>query len=712
MTAVAIASRPAPTYRGYVPRKALSPEHHPGDLIVDAWNVSAERVAPSRARQVFCRDIRRGFIGYEPPSDWGALYGNGARQAVTVRYGERTELDDDLTNELSRPAPRFERTPIGTTETAVSDADDFERWLNSLFDPDDGLASYPSVVGELVEYGEVAGLLIPSAASLMALPMWDKNGVPDPRIDKAGQGRRASRRSWQEVREHYLATTSPFECRLVNALDCAPRLTRGQGGRYEPSGLIVRTLFDEDDLIQRGYLWPSMGDREKIPRGYDSRNTYGAEGQVYLYEAYLLEAVRMPDGKVQLQPYVVYCVGGQNTGWRLTDRDDETTAMIHFGRQYGARSRLWTYEWGVTSRDDPAYMGRPAHYAVFNQLLNAESLMSDMLAHTKANAFMGKYLKVDSELLRTDPKAYLDAQQRFRTVREAKSGELRMIPGDIVTAPRADMGGDVRYIHEGILGNMRATTAQPSGPSASGHAQTVSTELNRAQKGAISEGARRVWQFFGQTAAMLAEVWLYEKAKIELPAYVTTEEPATLEQAEREGQTALPFNPRWTRGNWKISAKFPDGGNPVEIDLERSLAKDGFSTFELVRKKAGDPSPRTTWVKMQAERYMASPEYQAYLSQELAARRGKAFEQKIAALKAQNKITDSGTPISAIERGLGGAASTGAAGGTGQPGPAGSGNQQAIATQQRAGVTGGAMEAAARNLDARAAMGIQNPGVV
>lgn len=680
-------------------QRPITPDYHPGDRIADLFMSSAKRMAPSRERQIWKRDISRGFIGYEPPETWGLLYGNGARQAVTVRYGERTKLDDDLTNELSHPVPVYERTPIGTTETADTDADDFERWLESQKAE---LVDYPAVIGELVEYGELAGLLIPAEAAIMALPMWDKNGLPDPRLDKLGQGRKASRRNWREVREHYLATNSPFHSRPVNALDCAPRLERGQGGRYVAGGLVVRTLMDDDDLVQRGYRWPSMGDREKIPRGFDANNTYGAEGQVYLYEAFLKHFE--PKDK-RWTYYVVYSCGGETTGY-TEDDENEASAVVNFTQKYGAVLPLWTYQWGMTSRDDPAYMGRPAHYHVMSQLLNAESLQSDMLAHTKANAFQGKYLKLDSELLKTDPKAYLDAQQRFMTVSESRSGELKMIPGDIVVGPRADMGGDPIGVHESLMANVRQNTQQTGGASASGHAQTVSMEVNRAEKAAISEGGRRYVEWVGQTVAMLAETWLHDKAKIDLPVYVTTEEPASLEHEGREGQVALPFNQRWTRGNWRVKAAFPDGGNPVEIDLERSLAKDGFSTFELVRKKAGDPSPRTTWVKMMAERYMQSPEYQAYLADELAQRRGRATEQKLAKLRAQNEITQDGTPMAAVEKGLGAAASTGGAGGTGQPGAAG-GNQQTIAAQQRAGITGGAMESAGRLADARAAIGIQ-----
>ena len=81
--------------------------------LMDLWDSTARRLAPSRRRIAICQAIRRGVLTVRIPQSWlRGLEGQWLESAVP----ERWQRDLNLSNVIGEDEVAFTRTPLGSIE--------------------------------------------------------------------------------------------------------------------------------------------------------------------------------------------------------------------------------------------------------------------------------------------------------------------------------------------------------------------------------------------------------------------------------------------------------------------------------------------------------------------------------------------------------------------------------------------------------------------
>ena len=685
--------------------------------IMSLWERTAERVGPSRRRIAICRAIRRGLFTVRIPQTWlKGLEGQWLESAVP----ERWQLDLNLSNVLGEDVPEFNRTPLGTTDTAVEDADELEAWVNAVERDKYGGTDYDAMTGLAVQDGEWASLVLPRTAGMRRPPAYmehhqqdkdgnvtilkpkstydrDERGRPADRPGYAGRSERQSRKAYDQSYERWLAMNPCWETRLISATDCAPIMTRGYGlHRWECTGLVIRTRYEPEDLIERGWEWANMGRAEMIPREFGTDSKYGDGGMVYLYEAYLLDKDR--------KPFCVYSVGGDET-WQSTEQG-EREAVIDLYKTHGLEHKTWDYHYGLHFEDDPAFRGVPFIWPLVPTLLNLEGLRTAIGAAAWRNSFTGKVIRPDPNV---PPGAYLDGHGQFKPWEDPAPGQTKPIYGEVTPVEQARVGDDAfKMLAENRQQLMMASPDESQygggAPGESGHSKVVGHDLLMSGKRQLRDGILGCAESIATAKLRIADLQhtpMKGERKIDWPVFKAEEE--VLDTGEdRTRMTTLALKERWIDGQYDITAKFPEKGNLAEVALEKDLMLAGASHIENVLKKKGVRNVTLEIAKIENYKWLTqTPEGQAESQMRAAKYRGDVERQKLIAAVMAQKATADGAPMAALGEGGGQQA---------LPPPSAPSSATEIGSPVDASLNGaisGAMGTASRQADAQAQMQVQ-----
>lgn len=629
------------------------------------WDSTATRVAPSRRRIAICRAIRRGLFTVRIPQTWlKGLEGQWLESAVP----ERWQLDLNLSNVLGEDVPEFTRTPLSQTDTGQEDADQLEAWINAVEQDESGGTDYDAMTGLAVQDGEWASLVLPRMAGMRRPPSYmekrsedkngnltvlspkavydrDERGRPSDKPNYAGRSERQSRKAYDDAYERWLANNPCWETRLISATDCAPIMTRGFGRRrWECTGLVVRTRYEPETLLARGWAWDGMDKHEMIPREFGTDSLYGDGGMVYLYEAYILDKDDLP--------FLAYSVGGQET-WQEKP-EGEREAVVKLSTEFGLDRPTWAYHYGLHFEDDPAFRGVPFIWPLVPTLLNLEGIRTAIGAAAWRNSFSGKVIRPDPNV---PPTAYLDGHGQFKAWEDPVPGQTKPIYGEVVPIEQARVGDDAyRMLAEHRQQLMMASPDQSqygAGQGESGHAMVVGHDLLMNSKRQLRDGILGCAESIARAKLLIADLQHTPSKKggrpIDWPVFVGEEEILPSGE-ERTKRTILALKERWVDGQYDLTARFPERGNALEIEQEASLAERGFSHIENVLKKKGVRNVRLEIGKIANYRYLLQDPKGMLETQMLAARlRGDLEREKLLkAVVAQDAAPD-GSPMAAVD---------------------------------------------------------------
>lgn len=687
--------------------------------IIDLWQRSANRLAPARERILDCRDIRRGLAGVEIPQSFLDRFPE-AIGWVGTPLPERQMWDINLVNQLSESDPSVTRTAMGQTDTAGDDSDKLETWDNSVLDDLFSENGLREIRGRAVQDGEFAVIVGPAPKELALVDdyeageesdWYDRDDKGKPKDAKGYAGKRSERHSakaHEEARVDWIASHFPVERRIVDATDCAPVLVRGRTETWEARHLLIRTLFEKEELIGRKMSWDGMADKEHVQRAYDADSAgygtdiYGRGNMVYLYEAYL--TLEDDDGKDRI--VCAKCIGGRSTwasGTEVDPTDDgKTVEVVDYTDEYGIRNRFWDYFWGLRLADEPAFAGMPLMYPLLGVLKALEAMLAGHGANAWNNVFSGSVIDPNDKL---DPNSYMNEDRtKLLTFDAPGSGELVVAPGKVTPYAQAVTGPDAQYL-EGFYSNRlemnqpdKNQTVEQKG--ASGHAMMVNQRLMEVGKSDIRRTVLQVTKF----AAFCVNMWacaFEEKLDVTLAVYATESIPGEGIKGPKEINRPMEINTRWIGKNYRVQASYTDVANIAEIDLAMSAAERGFGSDEDVYKAMGKTSTIEARVQAAAYQYWRSPQGQQHIAMILARRRQDDDMIELLTLQSQGEVQPDGTPNAAISPELRAPG--------GGPTPAGNAlpqNRGDNAQKVRAGIESGQMGNAAANRDAMATSGL------
>lgn len=700
-------------------RRAVSDNDYPTrQVVLDVWERSAARVKNSRGVIALCRAVRRNEMVVTPPASWIAENPEAAIWCVPT-LSERRTLDENMVATISGNEPPYAvRTPIASTDTGDEDADKLEVWANAVRDAKIPVATFEGLV---VECGEFATLTVPNPASFMRQPSYqedydedgedgqpvrkrrpkaeydrDAAGAPLRRRDGESAEQFAERRAqtrheqksyaaWSDEYLSWLATHMPLSVRAVNPLDCAPVVVQSSGADpYEVRGLVIRTLYDADDLLGLGFNWlgsdqpdhgmsrgksapPETGRRKRgadavpalIPRAWGTDAVWGEGDQIYLYELYWMT----PRGHA----IGAFTVGGVETwmGEMPTDGPsmDRSVAVIDFTEEYAlpVGEPLWSYHWGIQTQDDIDYRSRPwlAHFLA--DIANIESLRLALICETWEESFTGHYLKPDKEL---NSEAWMQKSGQFRQFKKPRPGRVEVFPGEVVPWRQTQAGRDawtyLQYLHEQLRRNTPSAEQSGGESSGSGHKLVVQHSLLLTSKAQMRRAVLDACEFVLSRILMLAVALATKVPRDErlpwLPVMVTDEE--MLPNGDiRERSEIVQLRERWVGTNYHLKFVYPEEGNLAEVAQAMDAADRGFGTDEDVYRAQGKRSTVRERVRIANYQWiMKNPVGQAELQMRAAKRRGDKLRQQLMQAVLAGKSAPDGTPMATVDPAMGGTA--------------------------------------------------------
>jgi len=741
---------PAITYR----REKLSP-----GLIIRLWRSGHSQRKNSRERILKVRSMRRkehdSLIQLSP--SWVRQNPEAASWARKTLH-ERVTLERDMIARVGAVEPEFACEPLGFLEQDDQYAEEKEAYLNEW-----RLRNVPvqAFNGKAVEDGEFGVAVLPVDVDMDGCPDFfdmldqraydampeelrkeykpddadrrgryvrtDKDGkkVKNPKFDKGTDD--ASRKAHDDAVQRYLLGKQASAVRLIPALDCVPIFTRGRGrNRWELTALVERTLYYAEELLEQGTGWSGMGDRKLIPMAYAADGSsmrvtsseQGVNGQFYLYTAYLL----CEDEDGRKRPVVTWTVGGAST-WdsnAVNPDESESVGLIDLYERYKLPdgscpaldgAPLWSYHGGLhTEDDDPDHYWSPWMWPLYDLIKSIEGNATAISAATAVNAFTGHLYRPDAKLAELSDEAFLEQDGELKKPRQPRSGEMEPAAGDVIPFAQASVGADAWRLmaadQQSLL--MAVASDQPAGAGASGHAQVVNETLAKVGKRHVREGVLEAVVSCGEKQLRILKA-IADKYDVRWPLQTVREKPVGQLGESRKGAEPLVFNPEWIGDgnyqNYLLAAEYPVEENLARIDLERSLAKDGFGSFRDVQKARGKSDARRERIEVLKDQLLADPEYMLSFKLGIGQGRGdRRMVQRVKALQAEAKLAQAavpgasnGVPTAALRR-------------MGERPPGGGGsNGPGVAASSRGGIMNA--EKGADVLAANAEAAMTQPGV-
>lgn len=637
--------------------KPITRESATATAVMTLFDRTAKRFKFSRQRIRLSQSVRRNIETVFADAAWVKKYGEDAAEWIEPALPERKTLTRNLTNALAEAEPFIVRRALGDTDTDKDDAEQLEQWMNAGMQV---LYDHAAVIGKGVEDSEFLTLVMPEPASLLGCPQYmEHDGKGGRSVKKQYGPDLKGRKKHRKEMLRYLADHPPIVVRQVSALDCAPLLIHGKrGNRFECVGVVIRTLYDAEDLASKGYEWDKLtGESLLIPRAFDTGNTYGRDGQVYLYEAFLMGEPEMgDDGVPHARPFAVYCVGGMPTRHdRSVSADDkDSVVIVDLYDEYGIDYPLWHYDWALhTEDDDPDFRGLPFMDPLIPSLLNVETLLLAHNAQTYENAFSGHVVELPPG---ESAEQWMEGGHMV-TIQKPNTGEIVPVPGPIRPFVGAPTGDDARYLEEFYMGAMNANTPDEAqqgnggGQAGSGRQLVVERGLFQTAHRQVPECGLRVARFVAMTVLKLAcglarGEWKGMKAGVNLAFEVNVE--AIPGASDREGGELVELNERWVGDNYDLKATYPSRGNLAEVGQISELYDKGQATWDDLMEARGKANPMAERIKSMLDKYWESEQGQAELLEYALEQSGRV--EQAAKMKAQReqRMTEGGTPTAAL----------------------------------------------------------------
>lgn len=625
--------------------------------IITQWDTITRRFTQSRMRGLACHNLRHNLSVPSVPSTWGT---QADRDEIVACLPERQLIEQGIINDLSEYWPVYRRQAIGQpTPTKTRQAGSLERWLEGCGDEqmDRDLIWLKSG-----EDGEFAYILLPDLADYHRVPSYSdsiddadyrelakdaqtgwhysseskkwkrpkKQYWRDGHNNPTQANTKRSERKTREAYDHEINTLGkrlPWVERVVSMYDCAPNLVRGRGkNRYEVKSLIVRTLYDVDDLERDGWQWAGQKNKSLIPRGFSRSNNRGANSQVYLYEYYFTDMVETEDpespGSTYIQPHpcVAYTIAGKGTSMEGAPTDDEV-ALIDLYDEFGLDELPVGYFYGMrTGADDPDFIGRPLLWPLLATVTNLEKIVTAKNAYDFDGGFPGYVMPLTNDMSETQKAALMDGAE-FKPFERPEAGQIEPMPLPVVPFQAAQstvgVAENIAFHSDRLQRNKPQQEPGERSKSASGHSMMVAEDLEQQAHRQLQECVRQVHEFAGRQRIKFACAFK-RMFGVDIPVEANLEHSSTASPADGEARGLLEFDAKWVGEVYKITSEFPKIGNLAEAQQYAQFYLDGLVLWEEFREKLGDTDPANSWVKKRVEDYLKSPAGMLRTDQEVA----------------------------------------------------------------------------------------------
>jgi hypothetical protein len=459
---------------------------------------------------------------------------------------------------------------------------------------------------------------------------------------KFKENRKNTEKAFEIEQQHWLSEQLPFRISIVSASQCLPIF----GTDQQLQGLVVKRTFSRNTLLAHDYIWE---DNEDL-----LMENAEEEGEVVLYEYWGQDR----DGT----PYVSYSVNGAETYWRGDDEDDEEDngdrrhdAVIDLRKEFGLRRLPVMYNWGLHwETDDVKMKGVPFLWPVLGAITGVEALSTSILVHSYSTAFGSWGVQADPQIIRDFPEI-LSENGRPRSYVFAPL-TTTILPGRPYPLVHPGTGKDVKD-----LLNMLMTASASMAPSdiafgggaaTSGHDRALSREYLETSMNQVLEGALKAYEFIGECVLELC-CGITKMTGVPVPVYATVPVPQItgLKNRTNTERQIIELKPEWVGPIYNLEAFYPKaaGENLAELQQLAQLHLQGLVTFREFREKGfGDENPAATLIEIFTDQYLRTDAGKTEIAQLAAEMMGADAEEEKQKLIDQQKLTEGGTPLSAL----------------------------------------------------------------
>lgn len=614
-----------------------------GGQVTRLWKTTDERFPESRKKIRICRDVLNKDVS-----------------TLTVHGGESFTLPQrmlavTMTNSLASQYGTPELTRYGR-QVASDKSDQIETVLKATLED---LITTADIFGKATQDGQWGMAVLPAGAGWDHVPLYSEEGYSLDEADRrpkdkgyTGRDGARSRRAYDRDYEDYCSRCEYVTVDLIDPTDCAPILTRGtHGRRFSARGLMVRRLFEREDLLGQGYACPALTSEKSalIPRG--DKGTYrGRNGQLYLYTAYVS---LWDEEEEELVPCIVYSVAGEDTTRYSSSSGTHEAALINLKTEWGITTPMWGYYFGMRTADpNPDKVGIPFLDAYAGLVATLERLMAASVAHAERSSFKGSWVEPGEHVPEAAYVETVENQLRLKTYSEPESGELQTAPGRVTPVAPPPLGSAATQMMAAVLQQLQITSpdpASPAGKGASGHAMSLASGLIEAAHADIPRGVLECYQDMAEwVLECICAVMRTKDVPYVLDA---NEELPPDEPGERRSVSQrYVLTERDIGESYKITALWRQKPDPVNITLAMDRASKGFGSIVDVLEAAGETN--TTYKIAEILYYKAvmtpgTPE-NLELSAYVARRRGEESRAQQLELEAKGLLEPQGTPTAAI----------------------------------------------------------------
>ncbi len=459
---------------------------------------------------------------------------------------------------------------------------------------------------------------------------------------KFKENRKNTEKAFEIEQQHWLSEQLPFRISIVSASQCLPIF----GTDQQLQGLVVKRTFSRNTLLAHDYIWEENDDLLM-------ENADG-EGEVTLYEYWGQDR----DGT----PYVSYSVNGAETYWRGEDEDDEEDqgrrrhdAVIDLRKEFGLRKLPVMYNWGLHwETDDVKMKGVPFLWPVLGAITGVEALSTSILIHSYSTAFGSWGVQADPQIIRDFPEI-LSENGRPRSYVFAPL-TTTILPGRPYPLVHPGTGKDVKD-----LLNMLMTASASMAPSdiafgggaaTSGHDRALSREYLETSMNQVLDGALKAYQFIGECVLELC-CGITKMTGVPVPVYATVPVPQItgLKNRTNSERQIIELKPEWVGPIYNLVAFYPKaaGENLAELQQLAQLHLQGLVTFREFREKGfGDENPAATLIEIFTDQYLRTDAGKTEIAQLASEMMGADAEEEKQKLIDAQKLTEGGTPMSAL----------------------------------------------------------------
>lgn len=631
------------------------------------------------------RGLRTKTMGIRLKQSWVNRHPEAADWVVKY-LPERRTLERDLIASVGAVEPYYDKVAIGPLQRDADNAEACANYMETWRTSDHGVP-YQTFAEKGAEDGPYGVVVVPTSCDMEGRPDFYDHLEEDAyaaldeaeraeyqededdargryvRMGKDGRKKRnpaydkgddaKSDEAYEEALQRYLLGLDQHAAtvRVIPASDCVPYLTRGTGKqRWKAFALLERTLYYETELPAE-FGWQGMGDRARVPKGFEPGRTTGQNGMFYLYTLYV--TWRDPkDPRHIVRPLVIYSVAGQPT-WEgdkpPADKalPDNGVVVLDLYEKYGLTGPFWWWGGGLhTSDDDPDLYWEPYLWPLSETITGIEGLQTMANAATAVQSVTGYYHKPDAALAELDEEALVDAAGALVHPEVPDAGEIKTIIGDIFPASPATVSTDLWRVIALELESLRANTVleQPGGAGSqpSGHAMIVKETIGQTAKRHIREAALDATKFCGE-AVMKILTAIEREYDVRWPLQTVKESPVGQEM--RESEDILTWNSEWVgTGQYRLVCEYPEEPNPVAEQQEMAKIQLGVGSFEALCKASGITDVETAWSKVIKTQMRMDPAYRQMMMTRLAKRQGNKLMLQVLKLQQQGQMTQQGVP--------------------------------------------------------------------